>query len=213
MNLWTTIAVPLGLGLLGFVEPCTVGSSLLFVKYLEGRDATAKLVDTAAFALTRALLIGALGAVAALVGEEFLHIQRWFWVLLGALYMMLGLLYLAKQQWRLMRAFGPGLRRGRGARGSATLGVLFGLNIPACALPILGALMAASVGAASIARGFVAMAVFGLGLSLPLLVVVFWAPARRQLDRVAAMSEHLPLWTGIVLIALGAWSVYFGLEP
>jgi hypothetical protein len=30
-------ALPLGLGLLGFIEPCSVGSSMLFIKHLEGR--------------------------------------------------------------------------------------------------------------------------------------------------------------------------------
>lgn len=37
MDLWALIVLPLGLGLLGFVEPCSVGSSLLFVKYLPSR--------------------------------------------------------------------------------------------------------------------------------------------------------------------------------
>ena len=212
MNLWTTIAVPMGLGLLGFAEPCTVGSSLLFVKYLEGRDRAAKVADTASFALARALFIGALGAVAALVGAVFLSVQRWFWILLGVLYVALGLLYVAGQQWRVMRALGPRPGRTRGAGGGAALGVLFGLNIPACATPILGALMAASAGAASVARGFVAMAVFGLALSLPLVVVVFSRRAHQQLDRLAALSERLPLWTGVVFIVLGGWSIHFGVR-
>ena len=32
------IAIPAGLGLIGFVEPCSIGSSLVFVKYLEGKS-------------------------------------------------------------------------------------------------------------------------------------------------------------------------------
>lgn len=212
MSAWALIAAPLGLGLLGFIEPCTVGSSLLFVKYLEGKDRAAKTVETVSFTATRALLIGALGAAAALVGSVFLQVQHWFWILLGAGYMALGVLYLTRQHWRVMRAFGPALSRARGAQGGVILGVLFGLNVPACAAPVLAALMAASVGAASVAQGFVAMAVFGLALSLPLVVVVFWGPARRWLDRFAAMSERLPLWTGLLFVLLGAWSVYFGLR-
>ncbi|GAC1652063.1 MAG: hypothetical protein NVS4B3_13760 [Gemmatimonadaceae bacterium] len=212
MDLWALVAVPLGLGLLGFVEPCTVGSSLLFVKYLEGRDASAKVVETTAFALTRALFIGALGAVAALVGTVFVSVQRWFWVLLGVLYVVLGLMYVARKQWIFTRTLGVKLNRARRSSGAAALGILFGLNIPACAAPVLAALMAASVGAASVLRGFVAMAIFGLALSLPLILVVFWGRARNALDHLAAASERLPLWTGIVFIALGAWSIYFGLK-
>lgn len=39
------VLVPFGLGLLGFVEPCTIGSSLIFVKHLEGREAGRKLAE------------------------------------------------------------------------------------------------------------------------------------------------------------------------
>lgn len=211
MDLWTLVLIPFALGLLGFIEPCTVGSSLLFVKYLEGKDASAKLVQTTAFALTRALFIGAMGAAAAFVGAAFLSAQRGFWVLLGTLYVVLGALYLARRQAVLMRMLGPKLGGVRDTHGAAALGILFGLNIPACAAPLLAALMAASVGAASVARGFVVMAIFGLALSLPLVLVVFWGRARSWLDRVAARSERVPVWTGLVFIALGAWSIYFGL--
>lgn len=210
MDIWALIVVPLGLGLLGFIEPCTVGSSLVFVKYLEGKDASAKLIEMTAFAVTRALFVGALGAVAALLGTAFLSAQRWFWVLLGALYVALGTFYLAKKQWLLMRMIGPKPGRGWHTKGAAGLGVLFGLNIPACAAPLLAALMAASVGAASVARGFLAMGVFGLALSLPLVLVVFWGRARSWLDRLVSLSERVPLWTGVVFVVLGLWSIYFG---
>jgi cytochrome c-type biogenesis protein len=210
VDLWALVVVPLGLGLLGFIEPCTVGSSLLFVKYLEGKNAAAKLLETGVFALTRALFIGALGAVAALVGSAFLDAQRWFWILLGAAYAVLGFLYLAGKHWRLMRVLGPKLTRARTTRGAAALGVVFGLNIPACAAPLLAAVFAASLGTASVAQGFWVMAVFGLALSLPLVVAVFWGRARGWLDRLAALANRIPFWTGVVFVLLGIWSIYFG---
>lgn len=171
--------VPFGLGLLGFIEPCTVGSSLLFVKYLEGKEAAAKLLEVTVFAATRAVFIGALGALAALIGSAFLDVQRWLWVLLGAVYV--------------------------------ALGVVFGRNIPACAAPLLAAVLAASLGTATVARGFWTMAVFGLALSLPRVVAVFWSRARGWLDRLAALSNRIPSWTGVVFI-LGGWSIYFGVS-
>jgi cytochrome c-type biogenesis protein len=210
VDAWGLLVLPLGLGLLGFIEPCTVGSSLLFVKYLEGKAAAAKLLETGVFAATRALFIGSLGAIAALVGSAFLDVQRWFWILLGSAYVLLGLLYLAGRHQRLMRVLGPKLSRARTTRGAAALGVLFGLNIPACAAPLLAAVFAASVGTASVAQGFAVMAIFGLALSLPLVVAVFWARASRWLDRLAALSDRIPLWTGAAFVLLGVWSVYFG---
>jgi cytochrome c-type biogenesis protein len=52
---------------------------------------------------------------------------------------------------------------------------------------------------------------FGFALSLPLAVAVLIPAARRALDWLARLSGRIPLWTGIVLIALGIWSIWFGL--
>lgn len=64
-------ALPVGLGLLGFIEPCSIGSNLLFIGYVEGKDPAVKIAQAGVFALTRAAFTGALGAAAALVGAAF----------------------------------------------------------------------------------------------------------------------------------------------
>ncbi len=206
------VVLPLALGLLGFVEPCSMGANLLFVKYLEGKAAARKLAQTSVFMLTRGAFIGALGALAVLVGAAFVTVQKGFWILLGSVYLVLGALYLAGRAGFLMRALGPGLRRLSGARGPAALGVLFGLNIPACAAPLLFVLFGtAAVGGATVTQGFVSLGLFGLALSAPLVLAVLWAPGRGLLDRVAGLSRRIPRWTGAVLVAFGLWSIYFGL--
>jgi cytochrome c-type biogenesis protein len=100
-------------------------------------------------------------------------------------------------------------------RGSAALGVLFGLNIPACAALLLFALLAAAAAGgsagATAASGFVALGLFGLALSLPLIAAVLFERARRALDWLAGLSGRLPFWTGLLLAALGLWSIWFGL--
>lgn len=188
-----------------------MGSSLLFVKYLEGRERAAKVRATLVFTVTRALFIGGLGALAAVIGGAFLDLQRGLWMLLGTLYVGLGAIYLLGRQGVLMRTLGPALTRAGQAKGAAALGVIFGLNIPACAAPLLAALVAGSLGASSIVGGFVALGVFGLALSLPLVGAVFWTRCRRWLDRLAGLSARMPFWTGVVFLALGAWSIWFGL--
>lgn len=207
------IAVPAGLGLIGFVEPCSIGSSLVFIKYLEDKGPAAKVLETALFALTRAVLIGAFGALAAVIGTLFLDLQRGAWLVLGILYVGLGLLLATNRAGPLMVSIGPRLKRLGAMRGSAGLGILFGFNIPACAAPLLLALLAgaAAGGAATALNGFVALAVFGLFLSLPLVAIVLIPAARGLLDRLAALSGRYSAVAGLVLIALGAWSIWFGL--
>ncbi|MGH8690499.1 MAG: hypothetical protein ACREUS_05665 [Burkholderiales bacterium] len=182
---------------------------------MEGKPPAVKLVQMSLFAGFRAGFIGILGAAAVIAGGAFFGFQKAAWILLGALYGVLGLLYLSGRIGWLMRSFGPSLARISSVRGSAALGVLFGLNIPARAAPLLLALLGASAASGarggSAAQGFIALALFGFALSLPILVAVLFAPARRALDWLAALSRRLPVWTGLLLVALGAWSIWFGL--
>jgi cytochrome c-type biogenesis protein len=210
-----SILLPIGPGLFGFVEPCSIGSTLIVIKQVEGKSAADKLAQIVVFAGTRAIFIGLLGVLAVLLGTAFLGFQRTAWIALGVLYVALGVLYLTNRIGPFMVSLGPSLARLADRRGSAALGILFGLNIPACAAPLLFALLAAAAAGgavgATIANGFVSLALFGLALSLPLIVAVLFEPARRALDWLAGLSRRLPFWTGLVLVALGAWSIWFGL--
>ncbi len=207
------IILSLGLGLLGFIEPCTIGTSLLFIKYMEGKPAAAKIREAAVFMAVRALFIGALGALAALAGTVFLGVQKAGWFLLGSAYVVMGLFYLAGRAGVLTRQLGPSLSRLQGIRGSAGLGLLFGLNIPACAAPLIFALLgAASVGGrGDVAKGFFTLALFGLALSLPLVAALLFRPLQTLLDRLAGLNARLPKWTGALFIVLGLWSLYFAI--
>lgn len=193
------------LGFLGFIEPCSIGSSVLFVKYLQGRTVAAVRFQTIVFAGTRALVLGGLGVIAALAGRPFLSYQRAFWIVLGVLYVLLGTLYLFRRQRLLTRRLGPKLGR---APSAAAVGLLFGLNIPACATPLLAVLFAANLGAANIARGFWTMGIFGLALSLPLVLAVYSTRTREALVRLASYADRMPQWMGTLLIVLGAWSIF-----
>lgn len=214
-TLTNLVVLPVGLGLLGFVEPCSIASTLVFVKTVEGKKPASKLAQVGVFALTRAILIGLLGMVAVLLDAAFLGFQRAPWFVLGMIYVPLGVLYLTGRAKALMGSLGPSLGRFADTRGSAALGVLFGLNIPACAAPLIFALLAAAAASratgAALATGFIALALFGFTLSLPLLLAVLFEPARRALDWLAGLSERVPFWTGLLFVVLGVWSIWFAL--
>lgn len=205
----------ISLGLLGFVEPCSMGSNLILVKHLEQRPYRSALLQIGVYTVVRALFMGVLGAAAALIGAYFFGLQRAMWIGLGAVYLGLGLLYLCGRQGWLIDRLGSLLSRASGARGSAALGLLFGLNVPACAVPLIVVLLGLNASQASAGnaplQGFVSLLLFGLALSAPLVLAVLWSPARRGLDWLAGLSVRLPRWTGAVLAALGLWSIGFGL--
>lgn len=216
MTVGTLIALPIGLGLLGFVEPCSLGSTLLFVKYLESRDRASQLGHGIAFALARAVFMGLLGVAAVAVGSAFVPFQRGAWIGLGALYVVLAILTASGCAGSLTARLGSRPVRPHGRWGSAGLGVLFGLNVPACAAPLLLAIfgVAAASGASGAAfiQGFVSLGLFGFALSLPLLVALLSTRVRDQLVRLTGLARRLPIVTGLILALLGIWSIVVGVR-
>lgn len=212
ISLANLILLPLGLGLLGFIEPCTIGTSLLTVKYLEGASGWSKAQYMLVFSLVRAMLIGMLGLLAALLGSRFFVFQQGIWIVLGLVYAGLGVLYLSGRSGWLSRRLGPSLGSLPRSRGSALLGLMLGLNIPACAAPLLFVLIANTAASAQTwVQGFISMALFGLALSFPLVLAVLLSQGRRLLDYLAGLSRRVPRWTGVALLVLSAWSLYFGM--
>lgn len=205
------VLAPIGLGLLGFVEPCSMGTNLLFLKHIEDRSAAVKLAAATTFMITRGLVIGLLGGVAAYAGMVFISVQQGFWLVLGGVYLLLGLVFLLGKGDALSRRIGPSLMRMSNRRGTLGLSVLFAFNIPACAAPLLFALFGTAAGAGTVGRGVLTMALFGLALSLPLVLAVSFPASARKMERLAGLSRRLPFWTGVVFAALGLWSIYFGL--
>ena len=207
-GLTSLVLLPLAFGLLGFVEPCSIGSTLIVIKSLDGKSGTNKVAQVSLFAATRAIVIGLLGMLAVVLGSAFLAVQRDAW--LGAIYVLIGTLVIGRPR-LLMASLGPSLARLSDLRGSAGLGLLFGLNVPACAMPLILALLgaAAAHGATggTVASGFASLAIFGFGLSLPLVLAVLFEPAQRALDWMAGLSRRIPFWTGVLLIVLGLWSI------
>jgi cytochrome c-type biogenesis protein len=215
IDLINIIWLPLALGLFGFIEPCSIGASLVFIKYLEGKDATHKMLQVGVFALVRALFMGGIGLSAVWIGTTFLGFQQGAWIVFGVIYVLIGMLYVTGRSQTISVALGPSLSRLSGLHGSAGLGVLFAFNIPACAGPLifvlLGTAAASGAGGGTPAGGFLSLSIFGAALSLPLVVAVLFPPARRGIDWLAGLSGRIPFWAGVVLIAVGLWSIGFGL--
>lgn len=208
------LILPVAFGLLGFVEPCSIAATLIFVKYLEGRKTRDQLAQATMFAAARTGFIGLLGMLAVLLGDSFFGLQRIAWATLGVIYVLLGLLYVIGRTGILRISLGRNVGRISSLRRSALLGIGFGINIPACATPLIFALLAmaavSGVGGATLITGFISLGLFGLALSLPLVAVVLFKPGRLALDALTSLSHRLPFWAGLILVVLGGWSIWLG---
>lgn len=202
--------VPLALGLLGFVEPCSMGANFVFLACLRGRPFAEKLGHVVVFVLSRALFLGLLGAGVAWLGRSFAAGAYLYSAGLGALYILLGSLALGVHFGAValpVGDLGSWLQKKPGL--ALPLGVAFGLSAPICAAPLFLALLG-QAGLAGVGRGFFSLFLFGLALSAPFLVI---AASRRASDLLARLGRHsarAPLWAGVFLVLVGAWSVWIG---
>lgn len=205
--LTSAVAIPIGLGLLGFFEPCSLGANILFLNLLAKADAGRRVREALVFTATRTLFLGLLGAFGALAAQPLARAQAGYSLILGGLYIGLGLASLtAVWKWTLPAAIDPGQLLTRWAGRAAPLGVLFGLTAPACAAPLFLALVG-QAGPGGAGRGFITLGLFGLALSAPLVLIAAWRRADALLRRMRAWAGRVPAVAGIVLIGLGVLSI------
>lgn len=209
MSELTLLALALGLGLLGFIEPCSLGANGVFLSYLHNKSRNARLYETIKFTLVRSVVLGLFGLGLAFLGGFVFTAQKGFWLLLGLLYLALGIAVIlnARLGWRLFGRLSLGrLLPGHKDR-SLGLGVLFGLNLPACAYPLMLALLGRSA-ASGAAWGFAALFAFGLALSAPLVPLALSERSARLFERLTRLSGAAPYVIGALLIALAAYVLY-----
>lgn len=205
----TLLALALGLGLLGFIEPCSLGANGVFLSYLRNKSRAARLSETIRFAMVRSVVLGLFGLGVALLGEQIFAAQKGFWLFLGLLYLTLGVSIILNVRlgWGLFARLSPGRLLARRENHSWGLGLLFGLNLPACAYPLMLALLGRSA-ASGAPWGFAALFVFGLALSAPLVPLALSERAAKLFDRLTRASGAAPYVIGAVLIAIAAYVLY-----
>jgi cytochrome c-type biogenesis protein len=203
------LALAFGLGLLGFVEPCSVGANGIFLSYLREKDRATRLRETVKFALGRSGVLGLFGLGIAFLGGFVFSAQRGFWLLLGLLYLALGVAVIlnARFRWGLFGRIPLGQLLPARKDRSLGLGLLFGLSLPACAYPLMVALLGRGV-ASGAAWGFAALFVFGLGLSVPLIPLALSERTAKLFGRLTRLSGATPYVIGAVLLLLAAYVLY-----
>ncbi len=207
----TLVLLPIGLGLLGFVEPCTIGAHLVFLDTQKNRDTRQKTRAVLVFILVRALVAGLVGVLISLLGGILISLQTGLWLVFGVVYLALGAAFLLGRAGRFKRRLALAPSAWKNARNPVVLGLAFGLNIPACAAPILFALLGMAATSGTVASGFVMMFLFGFFLSAPLALFAFIPALAGRMDRLAVRLVSARLLIGCVFVILGLWSIWFGL--
>ena len=211
IGLYTLVLLPIGLGLLGFIEPCSVGGHLVFIDTQSARNRSQRLGAALVFSVARAFVTGLFGATIAFIGQKLIAAQTGAWIIFGLVYLLIGMAFLTGHAGILKRNIDLAPEAWKQVQNPVVLGLAFGLNIPACAAPILFGLLGLAATSGTISSGFLMMFLFGLALSAPLIVFALMPGFSTWLQRAGQWMKSRGWLIGLIFVVLGLWSIWFGL--
>ena len=196
------VLIPVLFGLIGFFEPCSLGINIIFLNRIKDLNRARKISETLIFSLVRGFLLALVGLSAAFIGSRIISIQSSFFLILGGIYIIFGALTIINK-YKLVFRSGIDLTKYLQNKGSVALGFVFGLIIPACAIPLILALIGKTILLGKLLEGFVSLFAFGIALSLPLMVISFFAKSNEIISRISEKGRQIPWLAGMVLIVVG----------
>ncbi len=201
MSLVELLLIPMLFGLVGFIEPCSLGANMIFLNKVKEYAATRRVREVLLFTFTRGLFLASVGLTAAFLGQQFITIQTNLFLVLGGIYVLLGILAIVSMYHPLLKELNLSERIER--TNPAMLGVAFGLVIPACAIAFVLALIGKAAVVGSLWQGFISLFVFGVFLSSPLLPLTFSERSNNIVRSIYRKTTKIRWLAGAVLILVG----------
>ncbi len=213
MSFYSVIILPFFFGLIGFVEPCSMGINIMFLSSINRTSSARRIKEIAIFMLVRALVLALLGLSVAFVGNKLFSLERGFFIILASIYISIGLLMIFSKSLlkrlrnvRIAHILGLDFKEGALKR----LGLIAGLTIPACAIPLITVLLGQTLLLGKILTGFITLFVFGLALTVPLAIFSFFKGGIIWLGRIAERTKKFRLVGGVILVLIGVATFYSG---
>jgi len=204
-------------GAISFLSPCVLPLVPGYVSYVAGHSASAvDLLPQARrrqaigmslyFVLGFATVFMIMGASATALGQMLLRYRYELNIVGGGIVVLFGLFMLGMARIAVFeRDFRFHLPLDRGGPLSAyALGLAFAFGWTPCIGPILGAILTASAGTATVTEGVVLLAIYSAGLGVPfLLAAAFTDRLAERLRRIGRIGRHLHQAAGLVMVAMG----------
>ena len=208
MDFYNIIIIPMVFGLIGFLEPCSLGINIVFLHRTSSYKRGKRIKEALLFTLVRGFVLAGMGLSAAFIGSRFIKVQSSIFVAMGVVFVIAGALNLVNY---FKPIFGRiNFSRYFAKRGSASMGLIFSLIIPACAVPIVLALIGRSVVTGILFEGFLSLFIFGIFLSVPLVVLTYFEKSNEIIVKISDRLKNISWLAGILLIVIGVLTIMSG---
>jgi cytochrome c biogenesis protein CcdA len=209
-----TISAAIIAGLLAGLSPCTLPTAVLVVGYVGGSGEISRFRCfslTLSFVIGISLTLAVLGLIASGVGTVLQNLS-YIYIILGIFMVVMGLVVIGVLPWN----FGLGqdsLIHFSGFRsgiiGAFLLGIPFALIASPCTIPITTAVLALAATKADLFFGFWFLLFYALARCLPLLLVGTFTGLLKSVLKGQAFLNGLQKFSGLVLIGLGVYFIFF----
>ena len=209
-SIFAFILVFLG-GIATSLGPCNIATIPLIVGYVGGSHDLSRnrsFVLSLAFAVGLALTFMFLGVIAALIGGLIGANTRWWYYLVAAVCLVLGLKMLGVIRVNLPMVFG-GLRERvglKGIPGALALGLVSGLVASQCATPVLVAILTYVMAKGAILYGAALLFVYAMGRGVPVVLAGTFTGALKNFQKMERWSGVIEKASGVIIIGVG---IYF----
>jgi cytochrome c-type biogenesis protein len=209
--LWIWLA-----GVVSFLSPCVLPVMPGYLAYLTGLAVGCDparavrwqvFLHGLAFAIGFSLMFIALGATASVLGRWLLQSREWLARIGGALMVvfglqMMGLIHIPFLDYTLRPKVQPNPRLGYAS--SAVMGFVFGTGWTPCIGLVLGSVLTLAAYEASLVQGILLLAVFALGMSVPLLLLaLFMDRIGKWMYTLNKISRYISIGAGLILAVFG----------
>lgn len=171
-NVWLAPVLALAAGILTSVTPCALSSVPLVIGYVGGSgssDTQKAFKLSLTFAGGMAITFTALGTAALLLGKLMGTMNKWWYLALGILMVMMAL-----QTWEIFEfipsTYLTSKNTKKGYIGALIAGILRGVFSSPCATPVLVVLLGIVAGSGNVAWGVLLLLLYSIGHSVLVLV-------------------------------------------
>ena len=218
---WLAVAAVFLGGALTSASPCVLAMIPLSISFVAGQGAERQVGPLRAFLFSLVFVLGlsitftVLGVMAAMLGTIYGEVSTvWTW-LVAAVCLVMGLHLMGVLKFTIPMPLSIQPRT-RGVLGALIMGLLFGVVSAPCAAPILVVVLTYLAGSgASVPYGATLLLAYALGHSVLIIVAgTSMGVARKLIEsaRVTRISDIMKRGAGVVIIAVGAFFVYRGLQ-